>query len=78
MFSDCEDFIYVQGLALSNDRSKKDQSYAYTVQYSGMEIESDYPEKIQELKQDDASWWNAGEQLESFCIAGGKDEYFRA
>ena len=43
-----------------------------------MEIQGDYPQKIESIKNNDSPFWKNGDKINYFFIVGGNDDYFKA
>jgi len=43
-----------------------------------MEIQGDYPQKLEGDGNNDGAYWKKGDKYNYFCLAGGNDNYFKA
>ena len=42
-----------------------------------MEIQANYPQKGQQIRNSDSAYWKKGDSVNYFCISGSKDFYFK-
>ena len=69
-------FLYINGLRIYNDRSEKDFAVLGNIYFEGMEIQANYPQKGQQIRNYDSAYWKKGDSVNNFFISGSKDDYF--
>jgi hypothetical protein len=78
MYSDDEEFLNTPEITIYNDRNQKDYAIVRDNQFSGMEKDSTYPNVYSGEYPQDGLYRKKGDKFKGYCIAGGKDWYFKA